>query len=343
MNEQGRILDISWGTIFKIFIAIVCFYIIYQIKNILVWFIFALIISILFEPAIQFFKKLRIPRGLAVCFVYVAFFGILILIAYFTIPLSFDEIKQFAQILPQSFEKISPPLKGLKIAAFSDVESFVNALGGILNKITANVANILFAFFGGIFATIFILSLSIYLSLEEKGVERALVLFFPKKYEASVISIWERCQTKVSNWFLTRVSACLFVGVSSLVSFLIFSAPYPFSLAVLAGVLNFIPVVGPILTALFRFLIIALDNVSKAIFVVVVFILIQEIENHIFTPLISKKLVGLPPVLVLLSLSIGGILWGLLGAILAIPLAGIVYEFIKEFFEKRKSEKASTL
>jgi predicted PurR-regulated permease PerM len=337
MNEQNRILDISWGTIFKVFLAVILFYIIYQIKSILVWFVFALIISILFEPVINFLKKLRIPRGLAVCFIYVAFFGLLILIVYFTVPLFFDEIKQFAQILPQSFEKIPASLRGLNITALSDIESFINTLGGLLNKITANMANILFTFFGGIFATIFILSLSIYLSLEEKGVERTLVLFFPKKYEANVISIWERCQTKVSSWFLTRILACLFVGLASFISFLIFSTPYPFSLAVIAGVFNFIPVVGPILTAILLFLIIALDNVSKAVFVVIVFVLIQEVENHIFTPLISKKLMELPPVLVLLSLSIGGILWGLLGAILAIPLAGIVYEFLKEFLEKRKS------
>jgi predicted PurR-regulated permease PerM len=337
MNEQNRILDISWGTIFKVFLAVILFYIIYQIKSILVWFVFALIISILFEPVINFLKKLRIPRGLAVCFVYVAFFGILILMVYFTVPLFFNEIKQFAQILPQSFEKIPASLRGLNITALSDIESFINTLGGLLNKITANMANILFTFFGGIFATIFILSLSIYLSLEEKGVQRTLVLFFPKKYEANVISIWERCQTKVSSWFLTRILACLFVGLASFVSFLIFSTPSPFSLAVIAGVFNFIPVVGPILTAILLFLIIALDNVSKAVFVVIVFVLIQEVENHIFTPLISKKLMELPPVLVLLSLSIGGILWGLLGAILAIPLAGIVYEFLREFFERRKS------
>ena len=342
MNNE-KLLDISWGTIFKIFVAVISFYLLYQIRDILVWFVFALIISVLFNPAVNFLRKLKIPRSLAVLFVYTAFFGILTLIIYFTVPLFVSEIKQFSQILPQYFERISPPLKGLKIEAFQDIETFVNALGEILNKIITNIANILFVIFGGIFATIFILTLAIYISLNEKGIERSILIFFPKKYETNILSIWERCQKKVSGWFLTRILACLFVGVVSFVVFLVFNTPYPFSLGLLAGVLNFIPIVGPLITGIFIFVIISLESISKAIFVIIAFTLIQQVENNIFTPLISKRFVGLPPILVLMSLAIGGILWGFLGAILAIPLAGILYEFLKEFLEKRKSEKPVAL
>jgi len=342
MNNE-KLLDISWGTIFKIFVAVISFYILYQIRDILAWFVFALIISVLFNPAVNFLRKLKIPRSLAVLFVYTAFFGILTLIIYFTVPLFISEIKQFSQILPQYFERISPPLKGLKIEAFQDIETFFNALGEILNKIIINIANILFVIFGGIFATIFILTLAIYISLNEKGIERSILIFFPKKYEANILSIWERCQKKVSGWFLTRILACLFIGVVSFVVFLVFNTPYPFSLGLLAGVLNFIPFVGPLITGIFIFVIISLENISKAIFVIIAFTLIQQVENNILTPLISKRFVGLPSILVLMSLAIGGILWGFLGAVLAIPLAGILYEFLKEFLEKRKSEKPAVL
>ena len=342
MNNE-KLLDISWGTIFKIFVAVISFYLLYQIRDILVWFVFALIISVLFNPAVNFLRKPKIPRSLAVLFVYTAFFGILTLIIYFTVPLFISEIKQFSQILPEYFERISPPLKGLKIEAFQDIETFVNALGEILNKIITNIANILFVIFGGIFATIFILTLAIYISLNEKGIERSILIFFPKKYETNILSIWERCQKKVSGWFLTRILACLFVGVVSFVVFLVFNTPYPFSLGLLAGVLNFIPIVGPLITGIFIFVIISLESISKAIFVIIAFTLIQQVENNILTPLISKRFVGLPPILVLMSLAIGGILWGFLGAVLAIPLAGILYEFLKEFLEKRKSEKPVAL
>ncbi len=342
MNNE-KLLDISWGTIWKIFLAIILFYIFYQIRDILIWFIFALIISILFNPAVNFLRKFRIPRVLAVSFIYVAFFGIFTLVVYFTASLFISEIKQFSQALPHYFEKISPPLRGLGIRAFEDIETFINTVSGILDKIVANIANVLFFVFGVIFTAIFILTMAIYLSLEERGIEKVLALFFPRKYENYALSLWERCQKKVSGWFLTRIIACLFVGIASFVTLLVFDASYPFSLGLVSGALNFIPVVGPLITAVLIFIIIFSESLPKAIFVLIAFTLIQQIESSILTPLLSKKMVGLSPVLVLMSLVIGGTLWGFLGAILAIPILGILFEFLKEFLEKRKSERPAVL
>ena len=339
MNNE-KILDISWGTFLKIALAIISFYILYQIKDILVWFILALIISILFNPAIDFLRKLKIPRVLAVSLLYIGSFGILALLVYLIAPIFVSEIQQFSQILPQYFEKIFPPLKGLGIPLFEDTETLINTLGGTLNKIAGNVLNILFLIFGGIFTTIFILTCAIFLSMEEKGVEKSLILLFPKRYDGYVSSLWRRCQKKVSSWFLTRILSCLFVGLLSYFVFLIFKTPYPFSLGLLAGVLNFVPVVGPIITGVVLFIILSLDSISKAIFLLIIFTLIQLIEGNILLPLLTKKFIGLSPVLVLMSLVIGGVLWGFLGAILAVPLTGIIFEFLKDFFKKRREEES---
>jgi len=337
--ENEKILDISWKTIFKISVAILSFYVLYQIRDILVWFIFGLIISLLFNPTINFLRKLKIPRVLAVIFVYVGVFGFFSLLIYLIIPAFVSEIQQFSKILPQYFEKISPPLKGMGIQAFENIESFINILGGALNRMAANIFNVLSAIFGGIFKTIFILTIAIFLSLEEKTIENSLNLFFPKKYEAFALSLWRRCQKKVSGWFLIRILTCLFVGAATFGVLLLFKVHYPASLGLLAGILNFIPYLGPIITALLLFVIISLESIYKAIFVFIVFILIQQIENSILTPVLSKKIIGLSPVLVLISMAIGGVLWGFLGAILAIPLAGILFEFLKDFLKKKKEEE----
>ncbi|MDP2864120.1 MAG: AI-2E family transporter [bacterium] len=342
MNQE-KVLDISWGTILKISVAILSFYVLYQIRDILVWFIFGLIISLLFNPTINFLRKLRIPRVLAVVFVYVGVFGFFSLLIYLIIPIFVSEIQQFSKILPQYFEKISPPLKGMGIQAFENIESFVNILGGALDRIAANIFNVLFIIFGGIFKTIFILTIAIFLSLEEKTIEKSLNLLFPKKYEDYALSLWGRCQKKVSGWFLIRILTCLFVGAASYVVLLLFNIHYPASLGLLAGILNFIPYLGPLITAVLLFIIISLENVFKAFFVLIVFILIQQIENSILTPILSKKFIGLSPVLVLMSMAIGGVLWGFLGAILAVPLAGILFEFLKDFLKKKKEEEAAVV
>ena len=336
MEEQKHLLDISWGAILKISVMVIAFYVFYQIREVLVWFIFGIIISILFAPAIDFLKKFKIPHGLAVALVYVGFFGLLSLFICLLIPVFVSEIQEFSQVLPQYLEKISPQLKGVGLKAFEDVEATVSTLEGILNGIAGNILSVLFSIFGGIFTTTFILSMAIFLSLEEKGIEKALILFFPKKYETSVLSLWRKCQKKVSNWFFTRILACLFVGAVSYIAFLVLNVKYPFTLGLVAGIFNFIPFVGPVITGLLLFGLTVPESLFKAIFATVIFSLIQTIENNILTPILSKKFIGIPPVVVLISLAVGGILWGFLGAILSIPLAGILFEFLKDFLKQRE-------
>jgi len=342
MNED-RVLDISWGTILKISVAFLFFYIVYLVRDILIWFIFALIISVLFNPAINFLKKIKIPKVLAVIFVYVAFFGILGLVIYWTAPIFVSEIQQFSQLFPQYFEKIAPPLRGLGIEAFESMESFTQAIGIMLQKASSDILNALAIIFGGIGSTIFILAIALFLSLEEEGVEKVIGLLSPKKYESFILFLWEKSQRKVSGWFGSRILTSLFVGITVFITLYLFNVNYSLSLAILAGILDFIPVIGPIFAGLVAFVFVALDSWLKAIFVLIAFILIQQIEGNILSPVLTKKFVGLPPVLVLISLSVGAKLLGILGAILAVPLAGILFEFLKDFLKRKKEEKAVVL
>jgi len=342
MNPQTeqKTLDISWETIFKISIAVIAFYIIYAIRDILIWFIFSLIISILFNPAISFLQKRKVPRALGVVLVYTFFLGIFGLLIYLLSPLFSYEIQQFLKILPHYFEKISPPLRGLGFEAFENVETFLQVLEKNIEGMSESIFNVFFTFFGGIFSAIFVIATAVFLSAEEKVMERVLILLFPKKYEASALNIWSRCQKKVSAWFGGRILACLFVGVASYITFLVFKVKYPFTLGLVAGVFNFVPFIGPLITGILLFLLIFPLSLLKGIFVLIAFVLIQQIENNIISPILMKKFLGLPGALVLISLVAGGKLWGLLGAILAVPLAGILFEFLKEFLQKRKEREA---
>ena len=340
---ENRVLDISWGTILKISLAFLTFYILYLVRDILVWFIFALIVSVLFNPAINFLRKLKIPRVLSVIFVYVAIFGILGLIIYLTAPMFILEIQQFSQLFPQYFEKVAPSLQGLGIEAFESMETFTQAIGQMLQKASSDILSALALFFGSIGSTVFILSIALFLSLEERGVERMVAIISPKKYEAFVLSLWERSQNKVAGWFGARILTCFFVGIAVFITLQLFNVKYALSLAFLAGILDFIPILGPIIAGAVAFIFVALDSWLKAIFVLIVFILIQQIEGNILTPVLTKKFVGLPPVLVLISLAVGAKLLGILGAILAIPLAGIFFEFLRDFLKRRKEEKEIVL
>lgn len=342
MNDE-KVLDISWATILKIAFAALLFYLIYQIRDILILIIFAIILSLLLNPVINFLERKKVPRSIATISVYLVVFGLISLFFYLAINFLIQEIQKLAEIFPQYFDKISPPLREFGVQTFGNFEELINTFGKTLEKTAANVFNILFVLFGGIFSTLFVLTLAIFFSLEEKVFEKTLTLFFPKKYETYILELWENSQRKVSGWFGVRLIACLFVGLSSYFALFLFNANYSFLLAVAAGVLNFIPFIGPILTGVLIFLIISFDSISKAILALVAFTLIQQIENNILTPILTRRFINLSPALVLISLAIGGKLAGILGAVLAVPLAGVLFEFLRDFWAKRGEEEAVVL
>ncbi|MBU2539660.1 AI-2E family transporter [Patescibacteria group bacterium] len=341
MNQNSHTLDISWETILKIALSGVAFYVLFLIKDIIIWFLFALIISVLFEPAINFLRALRINKILAVVFIYLSFFGILGLAIYLTAPIFIIEIKQFSQMVPDYFEKISPIFKELKIGALQDLESFTKTITGGLEQVSVSIFNALSTFFGGVVSALFIISIAFFLSIEEKGLETVLRLLSPKKYEDFVLSLFAKCQKKVSGWFGARILACVFIAVASFIVFSLFQIKYTFTLAFLAGVLAFIPFLGALVTGILLVLFVGVaDSWLKALIVLIGFIIINQIENSIISPTLMKKFIGLPPVLVLLAIVIGGKMFGFLGAIFAIPIFGILFEFTKEFLEKKKEEGA---
>lgn len=340
MSEESYSLDISWSTILRIAAVLVSLYFLYLVKDFVVWLIFALIISILFEPAINYLKKKSIPRTWAAVIMYLGTFGALSLIIYFTVPVFLSEIKEFSKYFPRYFDRISGPLSGLGFEAFRNFESFLGAINSTLEKAASSVFSGLFAIFGGIGSTVFTLSLAFFLSLEERPAEKTLKLVFPQEYEEFIMNLWGRCRKKVTAWFGIRILASVFVGLLSYGAFLLFGVEYPLSLALLAGVLEIIPVLGPLITAVLAFMLVALDSFIKALLIVGFLMIIQELEGHILTPILSKKIMDLPPALILIALTVGAQLWGLMGAILTIPLLGILFEFFSDFLKKRKQIEA---
>ena len=337
---QSQLLDISWGTIAKLALAGFLVYVVFLMREILVLVLFGLIISVLFDPVIDFLQKRKIPRVVSTLGVYLALFGLLSYTVFAITPIFVQEIQEFSHRLPQYFEeRISPSLQGLGVATFQDFQSFVDAIAQDATKDTSNIIKALFSIFGGLFSTIFVISVSIFLSIEDRPVEKVIGVLFPKRYEAFALDLWKRSQRKVSGWFLSRVISSTFVFCATYFTLILFDVHSPLSLALFAGILNFVPVIGPLLAGVVIALLVALESPLQALFVLLAFILIQQVEENILMPLLSKRFVGLPPSLVLISLAIGAQFWGIMGAVLAIPLAGIFFEFLRDFLKKRKEEK----
>jgi len=332
-----EILDISWATIIKIIIALGGLYFVFLVRDILIWFIFALIISILFNPAINFLKKLRVPRILATILIYSVLFVILGLFIFLISPMLFSELQKFTVLFPEYFNSIAPYLNGLGIEAFKDFRTFSDTIGQMLTDASSNIFLAMGTFFGGLMSAVAIFAIAFFLSLEEKGVASAIKLAAPYKYKEYVGKVWRNSQKKVSSWFAVRIFCCIFIGLSAGITVFVLNIPYAVFFGLLAGVSNIVVSIGPFLSGLtISLFVLAIGGFSKALIFLLAFFIAQEIESYIIMPVLTKKFLRLSPSLVLISLLVGAKLWGLLGAILAIPLVGMLFEFIKGFLQRKQ-------
>ncbi len=337
-GNGSRVLDISWATILKIIFALGALYFVFLVRDILIWFIFALVISILFNPAINFLHKLHIPRVMAAILVYLSIFVFLGVFMYILAPLLFSELQQFSVNLPTYFDQGAPYFSGLKIEALQNFQSFTEALSKGLSNASSNIFTAMSAIFGGIASTIAIFSIAFFLSLEEEGLLKAIMLVSPPRYKTKILTVWQRSQKKVASWFGVRIICCFFIGLTIGIACYVLDIRYAAFLGLFAGLFNIIFTIGPFLsgTAITLF-ILAIAGLPKAIIFLIIFFVAQEIESYVIMPVLTKRLLRLSPSLVLISLLIGAKLWGLLGAILAIPLVGMFFEFAQGFLTKREA------
>jgi predicted PurR-regulated permease PerM len=339
MDNEAKTLDISWSGILKIVIISLIIYFVFLMKDFLLLIIFALVISVLLNPAIDLLQRFRVPRVFGTGIVYIVIFSALGYLIYL-ISLSFiPEAKNFIELFPHYFEKIAPPFKSLGVGTFENLEVFFSSMENWLVGASNNIFTALSTVFGGIFSAFTIFSLAFFFSIEDKWDEKMIRLIFSEKYEDHALRVWSRSQKKISGWFGSRILCCIFVGLLSFIALKILDIDNAFSLSLFAGVTNIIPYLGPLLAGLITAIIVLVDNWLKALFVVLAFFLIQQIEGNIISPVLSKKFIGLPPVLVLIALIVGAKFWGLLGAILVIPLTGIIFEFTRDFLRKKKEQE----
>ena len=252
MSEQA--LDISWKTILKLLIVGFSLYILYLTREIIIWFFFALIISLLVEPAINLLRRVRVPKVLAVILIYASILGLLGLMIYLVAPIFIFEINQLSKNIPEYFRKLNPIFQSLGLNIAESFEDFTATLVSGLQESSKSIVKAASVFFGGIASTILIFAFAFYISLEDRGPERVLSLLVPKRYEGYVINLFERAQYKVSGWFGARILACIFVGILSFIAFFLLDIKYAFILALISGVLNFIPFIGPLITGILTLL-----------------------------------------------------------------------------------------
>ena len=331
------ITEISPKTIFWVLGVGVLAVLIYMVRDIIAVLIFAIIIASALEPILRYAQSKKIPRLLSLVVIYLLFFIFFAALIYIFLPLVLDQLRDFFQNYPTYFGKIEEA---------AGVITFLPGLSGniheLLSQLTEQIPSLtslisyISAIFGGILSFVVVLVVSFYLSISRNALDNFLKAILPPQFEVYVHSLWVRAQYKMGRWLQAQILLSFIMALITGLGLWILGVKYAFLVAVIAGVLEIVPYVGPIVAGGLATLLALSQSATLGLCTLVFFVAAQQLEGHILVPLLIKKLVGLNPVAVILAMLIGAKLGGILGILLAVPIAAVIDEFFDDL-AKHKS------
>lgn len=318
-------MDITWKSIWRFFAVLIVISALIILRDIVFIVLFAVIIASSIDVWSDWLKyKIKIPQILSVLLMYLIFVTLIGWASYFIFPVLISEIQGLVQTVLQS-----PTVGSEKIPLFGEgFKSVLLTVAQTLQTYANNILGIFMRLLGGIFSTITIVVISFYLAIQEKGVEKFLTFISPPRHREWVIIVWRRSQKKFSQWLSSQIIISLLMSVATYAAMRILGVQYAGIIAILAGILEIIPYAGPVVTGVIAVLLTLPQGLALAFWTIIAFIIIQQIENHILVPSIMQKSFQLNPVIVLIALLIGYSLGGIVGFLVAVPVAAAVIEIL---------------
>ena len=339
---KKQVVSISPSTIFRVTFVILILIFLYLIRDVIVLFLFALIIASAIAPIVNILEKIKIPRVFGALFVYILVIGILGFLISLIVPSIARDVKDLSSNIPNYIEHLSAKFEAIKKASsrYQDViiqfQKFLAGIGDFLRKSASNLFSTAINIFGGVLSFLVALVISFYLSVQKKGVQNILTSIVPHEHRDYVLNLWERSQVKLGRWLQGQLFLGIIVGVLVYIGLSLLNVKFALLLAVLAGILEIFPYIGPVLAAIPAIILGFLQAPILGLWVLILYIVIQQLENYLIVPLVIGSIVKLNPVAVILSLLIGGKLGGIPGMILAVPITAVVAEFVRDLVKKKK-------
>ena len=341
-------VEINTGTILRFILIILFFVFLYVLKDVLIIFLFALIIASAISPFANWLDDKKFPRLLGVLLLYLVVLALIIAILSLIIPYVSQDISQLTSTLPQLVTKVSISLEKVQQGSpqyldfLSEIQNILQGFSDYLQQSSQSIIGLIISIFGGVMSAIAILIISFYLSVTKKGIESFLGSIVPEKYEGYAIDLWKRAELKVGLWLQGQLLLGLIMGLLVYVGLSLMDIKFALILGFLAAILEIVPMVGPVLAAIPAIFLAFLLSPALGLWVIVFYIIVQQLENHLLVPVVLGKTVGLNPVVVIIALLIGQQFAGVPGMILSVPVATIIVEMMDDFAKHKDSRRQSS-
>ncbi len=348
---EGRQLHISInaGTVVMAVVVLAGAWLLFTLRHIVLDVVTAIVVASAIEPGVRALSDRKIPRVLAIIVIYLAFFAVFLGIFYFFLPSVLEDFAALIATLPTYLDAFSrshafdtyTAILGLPSPSAISPDDIMAGVRESLNLSSTfgNAFSAVSHIFGGMFSLIIIIVFSFYFAVVETGVDDFLRVVAPKKHQAYMLGLWRRSQRKIGLWMQGQLLLAVIMGVLIYLGLTILGVKHALLLALIAAVFEIIPVFGPTLSAVPAVGVAFVDGgFTLGMLTVALYVIAQQFENHLIYPLVVTRVVGVPPLLVILALIVGAELAGFLGVILSVPVAATIQELAHDIETGRLRE-----
>jgi predicted PurR-regulated permease PerM len=326
-------IELSFASILLVIATLLGVGLIYVLRDILLLVFLAFIMASALGPLLRSLQRHRIPQALSLAGTFLILVGTLIGVGFLIIPQLVHQLELLFGNLPYLTGRAIEIVAGSNFntgqieASTRYVEDF---LAGRIASLSSSALQVGLGVVSGLISAVTLLALSFYMVVERPKIFEAIALFLPHRNYLRVRKVFERIEEKLGMWLRGQLLLGVIVGTASAIGLQVLGLPFVLPLAIIAGVCELIPIVGPIIAAVPAVIIALTINPTLAIGVIILYVVVQQLESQLIVPKVMERAVGLNPLLIILSLLAGGALLGTFGAIIAVPVAVVITTILED-------------
>ena len=318
-------IEISHRTIIFTVVFLLSLWFLVQIADILFWLFVSFILMAAFKPTVDYLEGKKFPRVLAILLIYtILLFAVSFVVSTIVPPLISQTITLIERlpgylrsVLP--FVTINPAVVSQQIAPLGQ-----------------NLVRLSLGIFSNVIALFTIIVITFYLLLERKNLNSYLTFLLGETTGENVVTVIHKVEERLGAWVRGQLTLIFAIGILTYIGLLILGIPYALPLAILAAMLEIVPNIGPVLSAIPAVIVAFAVSSLHPLFTIIMYIIIQQLENQVIVPIVMRRMVGLPPLVTIVAILIGVKLAGVRGAIMAVPVVVTFEAIFTEYFRLKE-------
>jgi len=339
-QEVPHQISVSTATFGKAVLIVLALWFLWFVRDVVAILCAAVLLAALIEPFAAWCSRHHVPRGLGVIAIYVVLGAVLATAGILIVPVIAEQSVALVGKLSSAYAGFAESFGNLRALSaqygFADnlrasLQSFQDAITGSFASLFSTVRG----FLGSVAALFIVLVLAFYMVVEEDVARRYFKDLAPVEYQPYLTHLFQKMQSRIGAWLRGQIILGLIVGTAVFVGLVLIGVDYALLLAVIAGLFEVIPYVGPVLSLIPAAIIGFAHSPVQGMLVVALYLVIQQVENNVLVPKVMQKVTGLNPIVSIVALMVGIKVGGFVGAVLSIPVATMASVVLEDLFAQR--------